>query len=328
MYEGLNSLRTRGWAGVRSGIVVVRCVSICSSCTTRYSESPGIHSFRCRCANLSLPPHSAAHPFQPQPPPVSPHFFALPPLPSLLALSCPLPHVNSFPPFLLTAPFRIPQRALLRAELSEILPSSPLPSDPSHLASSAVRSAYAISQGGAGLPTTSPPREVGRRSPLPRADEPCAICFDEIDPEIEPEIESEEETKVRGGQDEDTPPPTRTELRADETQQRRKGGGAVCLLGCGRRFHTDCMRRWFESGTARCMQCPVCRAPWEESSHQPRMGAAELIETEGFLNLASLQPGMGTTRDTSSYSSWLALHERSREAAHLASMLAPNCASK
>ena len=81
----------------------------------------------------------------------------------------------------------------------------------------------------------------------------------------------------------------------------------------------------------------MCRAPWDVSepwlhrAHACTAGCAagaaspanDQLEPEpggsgeGFLNLGALQPGVQTVRDTSSYSSWLAVHERNREAAAL-----------
>ena len=103
------------------------------------------------------------------------------------------------------------------------------------------------------------------------------------------------------------------------------GGGAAadsvhyCALGCGRNYHPGCLRRWFESGTSRTLQCPVCRAQWacwEVSTSTDHASASAPIEGagEGFLNFGQLQPGVQNVRDSSSYSSWLQFHERRREA--------------
>ena len=44
-------------------------------------------------------------------------------------------------------------------------------------------------------------------------------------------------------------------------------------------------------------------------------GASDAPADEGFLNLASLQPGTRAARDQSSYSEWLEVHQRRREQA-------------
>ncbi|KAL1507499.1 hypothetical protein AB1Y20_008335 [Prymnesium parvum] len=173
------------------------------------------------------------------------------------------------------------QRALLRSELRSILSSAAADSsalDAATLASSAVRSAYAQAMGAPAAPIPS----GAPRAPPP--DEPCAICFEEID----------------------------AEARGDEQRTAR------CSHGCGRLYHADCLRRWFESGCARGLQCPVCRARCEVAA-EPREAGEEAEVDEGYLNLRALQPGVQRARDSSTYSSWLEVHERNREAASLAS---------
>ena len=71
--------------------------------------------------------------------------------------------------------------------------------------------------------------------------------------------------------------------------------------------------------------CPACRAAWREDDALVVLpaapGAAGAIDApadEGFLNLASLQPGTRPARDQSSYSEWLEVHQRRREQAALA----------
>jgi len=112
-------------------------------------------------------------------------------------------------------------------------------------------------------------------------------------------------------------------LEAQATAAGGAAAGAVarvhCALGCGREFHLRCMSRWLETrgGHAR-RECPACRAPWHEDARcdaPPAAADAAVGEAaaEGYLNLSSLQPGTSAARDTSSYSSWLEVHERRRE---------------
>lgn len=82
------------------------------------------------------------------------------------------------------------------------------------------------------------------------------------------------------------------------------------------------MLRWFEARGAHCArECPVCRTgwreddptlPWTETCGDGTEVVADLTD-EGYLNLASLQPGTQTVRDQSTYSEWLGVHQRQRE---------------
>lgn len=102
-----------------------------------------------------------------------------------------------------------------------------------------------------------------------------------------------------------------------------------CAHGCGRNFHSACIRRWAMARAGQSgLRCPACRAAWwNEDPCLP--SAAEVNQAhgggewegeaggvgrrEGFLNLGGLVPGGGSVRDTSTYSEWLQVHQRRRE---------------
>ena len=106
-----------------------------------------------------------------------------------------------------------------------------------------------------------------------------------------------------------------------------------CALGCGRVYHTRCLVRWFGArGPHARQECPVCRAAWRRDGSAAAAALAERAPPadaqaegdadevlggdgggEAFLNLAMLQPGTQRVRDTSTYSSWLGVHQRRRD---------------
>ena len=141
----------------------------------------------------------------------------------------------------------------------------------------------------------------------------CAICFDAIDEEAAEEVLADTGTGCSVG------PPT-----------------THCGLGCGNLFHSRCMLRWFEvRGPHARRECPVCRTRWRAETEGERLAreAAAAADSAGgsgggdgeglthaasgddagFLNLSSAQPGMQRVRDTTTYSPWLAHHQRRRD---------------
>ena len=222
------------------------------------------------------------------------------------------------------------QRALLRSELGELLRSVQPSIDTA--ASDEVRQAYAqIAQddacatldaaaaGSAAVDALVPPRDS--------AAEPCAICFDAIDDESPDEVlASVAPGDVQAAAGDGVPRPAAPAVGAGQAATSPRV--VHCALGCGRNYHAACLRRWFQA-TLSAPQCPVCRAAW----HTPP-GAPPLFDRAGprarddvdvvqdlradhrdahFVNLGEWQPGTHHVRDSSSYSPWLAVHERRRE---------------
>lgn len=117
----------------------------------------------------------------------------------------------------------------------------------------------------------------------PTADDPCAVCFEPMSSDAQSLL-------------------------------------TYCDTGCGYPFHTACLAKWFAVRDATGPRtCPRCRSVWthslSDSNHtttEAGVGAAATSSDEGYLNLAALQPGVRTTRDTSQYSEWLEFHQRRR----------------
>ena len=62
-----------------------------------------------------------------------------------------------------------------------------------------------------------------------------------------------------------------------------------CKTVCGTNFHADCIRRWHGASASANKTCPNCRSKWnvEAESAEP---------SEGYTNLAHLQPGQSSVR--------------------------------
>ena len=82
-----------------------------------------------------------------------------------------------------------------------------------------------------------------------------------------------------------------------------------CKARCGRNFHHDCLKRWFDhKGDT---VCPVCSADWALA---PAPGDDAPQVEEGFLNLRAHQPGVHAERDASTYATdsagrrWVDVH--------------------
>jgi len=155
-----------------------------------------------------------------------------------------------------------------------------------------------------------------------RADDPCPICFDAL------EAESTEEMIAAATSDAQMPTTAGTESATEESgvaaPQRHRPRLTHCALGCGRNFHAACISRWYSArGAQRTRGCPICRARWRDDDPALELDASAAEEpedvplapppTEGYVNLATLQPGVQAMRDTSTYSTWLERHQRRRE---------------
>lgn len=71
-----------------------------------------------------------------------------------------------------------------------------------------------------------------------------------------------------------------------------------CELGCGNNVHAACFQQWSltKSRNGEEISCVYCRAPWKSNpSSKPH------TNSDGYINLANLQPGMSTERDWYAY---------------------------
>ena len=241
------------------------------------------------------------------------------------------------------------QKGLLRHELVEILPphaptaddaggasgadaaggahrastvgTAAVDADETVLASPEVRRAFRRAAGTDDDETAATEGEPAEVPPRTGDDEPCAICFDQIEEEAPDEVLAE---ALASG------PPANASCTAAACAA--DGPPTThCGFGCGRVFHARCMVRWFEArGHHARRECPVCRSAWRAETESERRARADasgsvaggdgddelVAPSEGdaaFLNLGNLQPGVQRVRDASSYSSWLDFHQRRRE---------------
>lgn len=81
-----------------------------------------------------------------------------------------------------------------------------------------------------------------------------------------------------------------------------------CKTSCGQNLHEECFNQWKSQAqtSRRDVTCVFCRAQWPEDTPVKGGNAKSKVAkmNEGYMNLASLQPGLSRVRDTSSYNSY------------------------
>ncbi|PRP89526.1 hypothetical protein PROFUN_00790 [Planoprotostelium fungivorum] len=158
------------------------------------------------------------------------------------------------------------QSHLLDAELDHIFDHAPKDPSATFVASSAVRKKYKQIQGGEHQEEEEEEETGVKRQPINRDD--CPICY--------------------------------------ELMKEGKEEIVWCSVSCGNNIHKTCFDTWQKSKQGKA-DCVWCRAQWPKERKRKKSGEDRMnLESSGdsYVNLAELQPGMSTERDTSTYNQY------------------------